>query len=73
MNLLVCAAVSFNKPFYATDLFLYPLKALEDVWFSDVFREYRIRSVASKKIDGQDTLKSETVSSQLDDWKIHST
>ena len=49
LNLLVCAAVSFSKPFYATDLFLYPLKALEDVWFSDVFREYRIRSVASKK------------------------
>ena len=30
---------------HATGLFLYPLKALENQWFSDVFRGYRKRSV----------------------------
>ena len=33
-------------PFQATGLFLYPLKTLENQGFSDVFREYRKRSVA---------------------------
>ena len=35
----------FN-PFHATGLFLYDLKTLGNLWFSDVFREYRKRSVA---------------------------
>ena len=30
------------NPFYFTGLFLYPLKASENQWFSDVFREYRV-------------------------------
>ena len=29
------------NPFCATGLFLYPLKALENLWFLDVFRWYR--------------------------------
>ena len=36
---------AFN-PFRATGLFLYPLKRLEDLWFSDVLRGYRKRPVA---------------------------
>ena len=31
--------------FHATDLFLYLLKILENLWFSDVFRGYRKRPV----------------------------
>ena len=43
------------NPFYAIDLFWYPLKTLENLWFSNVFRVYQKRSVAwnwlkSKKI-----------------------
>ena len=34
------------KPFHATDLFLYPLKISKNLWFSDVFKGYRKRSVA---------------------------
>ena len=26
------------NPFHVTDLFLYPLKILENFWFSDVFK-----------------------------------
>ena len=32
--------------FHATDLLWYPLKTWENLWFSDVFREYQKRSVA---------------------------
>ena len=32
-------------PFHATDLFWYPLKASENLWFSDVFMGYQKRSV----------------------------
>ena len=28
----------YLNPFHATDLFWYPLKTLENLWFSDVFR-----------------------------------
>ena len=31
------------KPFHATDLFWYPLKTSENLWFSDVFRGYQKR------------------------------
>ena len=31
----------FINSFHATGLFLYPLKATENLWFSDVFRGYR--------------------------------
>ena len=33
-------------PFHATGLFLYPLKILENVWFSNVFSGYRKKPVA---------------------------
>ena len=33
-------------PFHTTDLFLYPLKTLENPWFSDTFRGYWKRPVA---------------------------
>ena len=33
-------------PFHATDLFCYPLKTSENLWFYNVFREYWKRSVA---------------------------
>ena len=36
----------FLKPFHTTDLFWYPLKTSENLWFSDVFRGYQKRSVA---------------------------
>ena len=32
--------------FHATGFILYPLKTLENLWFFDVFREYRKRPVA---------------------------
>ena len=38
--------VDLFNPFYATGLFLYPLKASENLWFSDVFKKYRKRPVA---------------------------
>ena len=34
------------NPFHSTCLFLYPLKTSENLWFSDVFRGYRKRSVS---------------------------
>ena len=34
------------NPFHATDLFWYPLKTSENLWFSDVFRGYQKKSVA---------------------------
>ena len=34
------------NPFHVTDLFWYPLKTLESLWFSDVFMGYQKRSVA---------------------------
>ena len=34
------------NPFHDTDLFRYPLKTSENLWFSDVFRGYQKRSVA---------------------------
>ena len=33
--------------FHATGVFLYSLKTLENLWFSDVFRGYRKRPVTS--------------------------
>ena len=33
------------KPFHATDLFWYPLKTSENLWFTGVFRDYQKRSV----------------------------
>ena len=36
----------FSNPFHATDLFWYPLKTSENLWFSDVFRGYQKRLVA---------------------------
>ena len=36
----------FINPFQATDPFLYPLKTSENLWFSDVFKGYRKRSLA---------------------------
>ena len=35
----------FINPFYATFLFLHPLKTSKNLWFSDIFRRYRKRSV----------------------------
>ena len=37
---------NFFNPFYAIGLFLYPLKTSENLWFSDVFRGYRMRPVS---------------------------
>ena len=39
------------NPFHATDLFWYPLKILENLWFSDVFRGYQKRSVAWNELN----------------------
>ena len=39
------ATFAFNT-FHATDLFWYPLKASETLWFFDVFRGYQKRPVA---------------------------
>ena len=41
---------SYVNPFHATGQFLYPLKILEDLWFSDIFRGYRNRPVASNEL-----------------------
>ena len=35
----------FN-PFHANSPFLYPLKTSDNLWFSDIFREYRNRILA---------------------------
>ena len=37
-------------PFYAIGLFLYPLKTLKNLWFSDVFRGYRLIPVARNEL-----------------------
>ena len=42
--LLLAVLWKVIKPFHATGLFLYLLKT-ENLWFSDVFRGYRKRSV----------------------------
>ena len=48
----ILAAASVNEKkcsldlFHATGLFLHPLKTSKNLWFSDVFRGYRKRSVA---------------------------
>ena len=34
----------YLNPFHATDLFWYPLKTSENLWFSDVFRGCQKRS-----------------------------
>ena len=34
------------NPFHADVIFLYPLKTSENLWFSDVFREYRNGTIA---------------------------
>ena len=36
----------FFNTFHATDLFWYPLKTSQNLWFSDVFRRYQKKSVA---------------------------
>ena len=41
---------SYVNPFHATGQFLYPLKILEDLWFSDIFRGYRNRPVVSNEL-----------------------
>ena len=39
---IFCAVLSkLLNPFHTTGFFLYPLKTLENLWFSDVFRVYR--------------------------------
>ena len=39
-------AITLNiNPFHATDLFLYPEKISENLWFSDIFWGYRKRSL----------------------------
>ena len=45
INALIVMTDLIN-PFHATDLFWYPLKTSENLWFSDVFRGYQKRSVA---------------------------
>ena len=45
--------VSLVYSFYATGFFLYPLKALENPRFSDVFRGYRKRLVAENGLKGK--------------------
>ena len=44
---------AFINPFHATDLFWYPLKTSENLWFSDVFRGYQKRSVAWNELMGK--------------------
>ena len=48
INFSVPTATSFwfLNPIHATDLFLYPLKIWENLWFSDVFRRCKKRPVA---------------------------
>ena len=38
--------VQHSNPFHAIDLFIYPLKISENLWYSDVFRDYKKRPVA---------------------------
>ena len=38
--------IELFNPFHATDIFLYPLKTSENLWFSDVFRGVRKSPVA---------------------------
>ena len=45
-NLVNHAKATLFNLFHATGLFLYPLKTLENLWFSGDFRWYRKRSVA---------------------------
>ena len=45
-RMLIIWFIAIN-PFHATGLFLYTMKTLENLWFSDVFRGYRKRQVAS--------------------------
>ena len=40
---------NFN-PFHATSFLLYPLKTIQKIWFFDIFRGYRKRPVARKKL-----------------------
>ena len=40
----------YVNPFHATVLFRYPLKASENLWFSDVFKGYRKRPVAQNRL-----------------------
>ena len=40
------------SPFHTTGLSRYPLKNLENVWFSDVFMGYRKRPVAGNGLMG---------------------
>ena len=51
-----CIKFSLNNPFHATDLFWYPLKTSENLWFSDVFRRYQKRSVAWNGLSSPDTI-----------------
>ena len=46
ITLLIFSFKIFFNPFHATDLFWYPLKTSENVWFSDVFKGYQKGSVA---------------------------
>ena len=48
----VTTYLAFN-PFHTTDLFLYPLKASENLWFSNFFRGYRMRPAAWNGLIGQ--------------------
>ena len=44
---LVCLLLIFNRQMPAgSSIFLYPLKRLKNLWFSDVFKKYRKRPVA---------------------------
>ena len=37
--------ICWFNPFYATDLFLYTLKIMENLWYSDVFSGYKKKAV----------------------------
>ena len=49
----------FLNPFHAIDLFWYPLKTSENLWFSDVFRGYQKRSVAWNGLKAWQTVVSD--------------
>ena len=43
--------------FYSNVLFLYPLKITEKLWFSEVFKKYRKRTLCQNELNVQSVLK----------------
>ena len=43
--------------FYSNVLFLYPLKTTENLWFSEVFKKYRKRTLCQNELNVQSVIK----------------